>query len=217
MKKHRIVIVDDHPVVRVGLTELIESEADMELSGESSSAEDAWEKIRELRPHVAVVDISLGGRSGIDLAQKIQKSGSGTRVLIMSMHEDALFAERALRAGAWGYVHKQEPPEKVLEAIYSVLDGKVYISPAILERILQRRTASDHLSPFPLESLSNREIQVFQLIGQGFNTQQIARKLTLSVKTVEAHRTHIKRKMGFQSNTELVQQAALWLHTELGD
>ncbi len=213
--KRRILLVDDHPIVRQGLAELIDAEKDLTVSGTADSMNAALEQMPALKPDLVVVDISLKGSNGIELLKNIKVRYPKMKVLMLSMHDEGLYAIRALRAGASGYIMKQEATEKVIEAARKVLNGEIYLSDKMEKKMMQQlvggRTAR---TGSPLEDLSDRELEVFNLIGQGKGTRQIAEELHLSIKTVESHRAHIKEKLGLKSATELVQHAIQWRDAE---
>src|SRR4051812_15221957 len=194
--KTRVVLVDDHPVVRQGLARLINDEADLTVCAEADGAAAALEVIQQLKPDLVVVDISMGGTDGIELIKDLRVRFPGLPALVLSMHDESLYAERVLRAGAKGYVMKQEAPEKVMTAIRRVLAGEVYVSEKIAGRLLKAMSGTKGpASESPLDRLSDRELQVFRLIGSGLSVREIADKLFLSVKTIETHREHIKEKL----------------------
>jgi DNA-binding NarL/FixJ family response regulator len=213
--KHRIMIVDDHPIVRQGIAQLINREADLHVCCEAGDADHALEKMKGCSHDIAIVDISLTGVSGIELIQMLRQRGYETPVLVMSMHDESLYAERALRAGARGYIMKQEATEKILTAIRQILHGEIYVSDKMRSRMLQRlidNRADSNASP--VANLSNRELEILRMIGQGFGTGEIARELKRSVKTIEAHRANIKDKLGLKSAAELVRFAVQWVENE---
>ncbi len=208
--KKSVFIVDDHPVVRQGLTQFINSEDDLYVCGDAEDANIAIKGINSLKPDIVIADITLKGTSGIELTTAI-KSRFNIPVLILSMHDENLYAERAIRAGAAGYVMKKEPMEKVIYAIHEILKGKIYLSPDLKEMLLSKllKTSSDEMES-PLDSLTNREMEVFRLIGFGLSTKNIARELSLSIKTIETYRERIKRKLSLKDSSELVQYAVQW-------
>ena len=212
LKRHRVMIVDDHPVVRHGLAHLIEADPHLQICAQAETGEQALELLRTTEPEVVVVDITLGGISGLELIKRIKAQKPELKMLVTSMHDERLYAERALRAGALGYVHKQEALEKVVHAIHQVLRGELYVSPGIAEHMLHRvlRGSQEDGDGSPLQRLSDRELEVFQLIGMGLSTREIAQKLHLSPKTIETHRDHIKTKLQLSNNTELVRHAVEW-------
>jgi DNA-binding NarL/FixJ family response regulator len=207
-KKVKVLLVDDHPVVRQGLARLINDEADLCVCGEADSVAVALEMIAKLEPDLAVIDISMGGTDGIELIKELKATRPGLLALVLSMHDESLYAERVLRAGAKGYVTKQEAAEKVLTAIRKVLAGEVYVSERIASRLLKAVAGSrQDAAQSPLDRLSDRELQVFRLIGGGMSVREIADKLFLSVKTIETHREHIKEKLNLKSSSELLRYA----------
>jgi DNA-binding NarL/FixJ family response regulator len=210
-----ILVVDDHPILRQGLTQLINQEVDLRVCGEADEEHTAVEAIAALKPDMVIVDIALKDTSGIELIKRIKASNERLPILVLSMHDESLYTERALRAGANGYIMKQEAPDQIVKAIRRVLAGEIYVSEQIGSRLLRkivhgRPTAIDS----PIDNLSDRELEVFRLIGRGYRTRQIAEMLRLSVKTVESYREHIKHKMGFRDATELLQHAIQWVQGE---
>lgn len=211
----RILIVDDHPIVRHGLALLINQEADLSVCGEAEEAHKAVEAIAALKPDMVIVDISLKSTDGIELVKRIKAQDETLSILVLSMHDESLYTERALRAGARGYIMKQEANEQVVMAIRQVLSGEIYVSDKmrmkLLRKIVDRRLAAgDSL----IDDLSDRELEVFRLIGRGYRTRKIAEVLHVSVKTVESYREHIKQKMKLRDATELLQQAIQWVQSE---
>lgn len=212
----RVLIVDDHPIVRHGIVQLLRQEPDILVCGEAEDTQAAISLVSSLKPDLVLLDISLKGSDGIKLIREIKIINPVTIILMVSMHEESLYAERALRMGAMGYIMKQEAPEKMLTAIRRVLDGEIYLSPKMLKTLLHK--LSDHPikeSTKPLiGQLSNREQEVLSFIGKGFGTRQIAEKLHISVKTVEAYRAHIKEKMSLKNATDLLRYAIQWVQDE---
>lgn len=208
----RIVIVDDHPIVRKGLTELINHEPGMIVCGESDTADGGLARIRADRPAVAIVDLSLGLDSGLQLVKTLNASLPDVRVLILSMHDETLHAERALAAGASGYIMKHAAMQHLIGAIRCVASGKTYVSPEMAERIVARMTGrrDSPNATAPFERLTDREREVFTLIGRGLGTRDIARQLIVSVKTVETHQARIKEKLGLSHVRELTRAAVNW-------
>jgi DNA-binding NarL/FixJ family response regulator len=208
-----VALVDDHPVVRQGLATLIANEQDLHVCGSVGSAAEALDLVRAERPDLAIVDISLQDTSGLELIKRLKAVAPELKVLVSSMHDEALFADRALRAGALGYISKEEAIEEVVTAVRQVLAGKVYLSARMTERLL--RSAASGVSPgageAPERALSDRELEVFTLIGEGLATREIARRLNLSVKTVETHREHIKKKLELADNNKLIRRAVEWV------
>jgi DNA-binding NarL/FixJ family response regulator len=210
-KKCRVLLVDDHPIVRQGLALLIDREPDLSVCGEAEGAHTAFHAIATLRPDIVLLDISLSGPDGLDVLKEIRMKTASLPVLILSMHDESIYAERAMRAGANGYIMKQEATEKVLVAIRRILQGEVYLSDRLTNTMLQQyvRGASPAKSS-PLVSLTDRELEVFRLIGEGHGTRQIADELHLSVKTIESYQAHIKEKLALRNARELVQHAIEW-------
>jgi DNA-binding NarL/FixJ family response regulator len=208
----RIFIVDDHPVVRRGLRMLIDDESDLLVCGEAGDADEALRELDAKKPDLVIVDLSLKGGSGLELIKRIKSRSTTMKMLVSSMFDESLYAERVLNAGALGYVSKQEAMEKVIEAIRCVLSGRIYLSAAMNDRMLHR-FARDHQVPdrSPVETLSDRELEVFEMIGRGRSTAEIAALLHLSVKTVETHREKVKAKLGLRSGGELHQYAVRWV------
>jgi DNA-binding NarL/FixJ family response regulator len=210
-RKQRIYLVDDHAIVRDGFAEIINTRPDLTVCGETDSAAQAVGAVGELHPDIVVVDLSLQGGSGLDLIKNLKTLHPQLPMLVLSMHDETLYAERALRAGALGYVMKREASATVLEAIQTVLRGQVFLSPAMRTRMLQKVVGgSAPQQNSGVSTLSDRELEVFQLIGEGRTTRQIAKKLHLSISTVETHRTHIKEKLHLANSTELVRRAVEW-------
>jgi len=213
LKSHqrRILLVDDHAIVREGFAEIINSKPDLEVCGQANAAGRALEAVNRLRPDLVVVDLSLQGGSGLELIKQIKKLHPHLPMLVLSMHDEALYAERCLRAGALGYVMKQEEAGTVMQAVRSVLRGEVHVSKDVRGRMLRtlvgRQLAPDQTG---ISHLSDREIEIFQLIGEGRTTRQIAQKLHLSLSTVETHRAHIKEKLNLRNAAELMRAAVEW-------
>ncbi|MCU1342325.1 MAG: response regulator with a DNA-binding domain [Candidatus Acidoferrum typicum] len=210
-KKHRVLLVDDHPIVRQGLGLLIDREPDLSVCGEADSAHSAFHAITTLRPDVVVLDISLNGPDGLDVLKEIRTKTTTLPVLILSMHDESIYAERAMRAGANGYIMKQEATEKVLVAIRRILQGEVYLSDRLTNSMLRQYVGgATPAKSSPLVNLSDRELEVFRLIGEGHGTRQIADELHVSVKTIESYQAHIKEKLSLRNSRELVQHAIEW-------
>jgi DNA-binding NarL/FixJ family response regulator len=207
----RVLIVDDHPIVRQGLSLLIEQEPDLMVCGEADDAKGAMESIAETSPDIVIVDIMLKETSGIDLIKKIRARWANLPILVMSMYDESLYAERALRAGASGYITKEEATDKTLTVIRKVLGGEIHLSPMMVSRILQKISGGKGRGGSSLDRLTDRELQVFHMIGQGLGTRQIAERLNVSVKTVEAYRAHIKDKLKLASSTEVMRHAVQWV------
>lgn len=210
--KARIFIVDDHPLVRDGLAARLAREADMEVCGDADSVEQAAIQIQAKRPDVVIVDLSLGRQHGLDLLRRVQATNGQVKMLVLSTYDEVLYAERALRAGAMGYVNKAASWEVVVEAIRTVLKGKRYLSPQLAELLLDQSLGNNQARPSSLvASLTDRELEVFRLMGQGLSTGQIARQLFLSTHTIDSHRENIKRKVKLKSGAELTHLATLWV------
>ena len=210
-KKSRVLVVDDHPIVRQGLALLINREDDLTVCGEAQDAHAAMQAIASVKPDILIVDISLNGPDGLDLLKDVRMRHPELPVLILSMHDESVYAERALRAGAQGYIMKQEATEKVLVAVRRILSHEIYISERIANRMLQRYIGNRGAGrPSSIANLTDRELEVFRLIGEGHSTRQIAEELHISVKTVESYQAHIKEKLSLRSARELVQHAIQW-------
>ena len=213
----KILIVDDHPMLREGLAQLIGNQTDMDVCGEAGDAAEALEKIRLLNPNLVLADITLPGRNGLELIKDIQALETGAAVLVISMHDEALYAERVLRAGGRGYVMKQEGGKKIMEAIRQVAAGKIFVSEKMSAKIIEvfsgHRPESAGSS---VEKLTDREFEVFQLIGQGLGTKELAARLHVSPKTVEVHRANIKVKLQLKTMAELIRYAVRWVESEHG-
>ena len=208
--KQRIYVIDDHPLVRERLSQLIEQQVDLTVCGEAESAAAALAEITAARPDLAIVDLSLGESAGLELLKSLQRIHPSVPLLVLSMHDESLYAERAFRAGARGYINKRESAQRVVEAIRRVLAGKLYISEKAAE-ILASRTRSGSRAERPaIERLSDRELEVFEKLGQGVGTRQIAEDFRVSIKTVQAYCARIKEKLNVGSATELLREAMRW-------
>lgn len=214
--KRTVLIVDDHPMMRQGLAQLINNEPDLVAAGEAENAQQALQLAAVSAPDLVLADISLPDKHGLELLKDLQALHPGLAVLVVSMHDESLYAERVLRAGGRGYIMKQEGGMKMVEAIRTVLSGQIYVSEKMSAKILEifsgRRSETTRSSP--IEKLTDREFEVFQLIGQGKGTRQIAQTLHLSVKTVEVHRLHIKKKLELEDAPSLVRYAVRWVETQ---
>lgn len=207
----KILIVDDHPIVRQGLADLIDHEKDLVVCGQAEDAHEAMKLIKQTGPDMLIVDISLSDTSGLELMKDMKVQYPELLILALSMHDESLYAERALRAGARGYIMKQKGTETVIKAIRKVLSGQVYVSDKMATKMVRKlvgRKADTSLSP--VEALSDRELEVFLLIGQGQGTRQISELLHLSVKTIETYRSHIKEKLNLSNASELLRYAIQW-------
>jgi DNA-binding NarL/FixJ family response regulator len=211
MRPVRIFIIDDHPLVRSGLKQLIEGEADLRVCCEAAQIGGAMELITECNPDLAIIDLSLPDGNGMELVKRMQTRHPRIPVLVSSMHDERLFAERALLSGAKGFINKQEASEQVIEAIRQILKGGNYVSKRMQAHLSLHSGGVTEQNPGSrIERLSNRELQIFEMIGQGMGTVKIADKLHLSVKTIETHRANIKRKLGLDSSIELTRSAVQW-------
>jgi DNA-binding NarL/FixJ family response regulator len=213
--KTKVLLVDDHPILRAGLGKLINQEADMMICGEAEDGPTAFDLAGTLNPDIAVIDISLKGSNGIELVKNLKARYPDLPTLVLSMHDESLYAERALRAGSLGYIMKEEAIEQVLVAIRKVLQGEIFLSEKMKGKMLQQMASGKgKVISSPIEQLTDRELEVFRLIGEGCSTRQIAGQLHLSVRTVEAYREYIKSKLNLKNATELVQHAFHWVHHE---
>ena len=213
--RRRVLVVDDHPFMRAGLAQLINRQADLEVCGEAGNTADALRAVRELRPDLVLSDLTMADRGGLEFIKDLQAADASPPVLVVSMHDEAIYAERVLRAGARGYIMKEAGGESLLGAIRQVLRGEIYVSPKqaalVLENLSGRRPRG---SDSPIKQLTDREFEVFQLIGQGKSTQDISAQLHLSPKTVDVHRANIKQKLDLKDATALVRHAVRWVETQ---
>lgn len=207
----RILLVEDHPVFIVGLKELINQEADLQVCGEAGDVNAAWRQIERLKPDLVIVDITLKGRNGIELVRDINNREKSLPTLVLSMHEESLYAERALAAGARGYIMKQETSTSIVQAIRCVLGGEIYVGKNLMRAILGRFANQPDPTITPIEKLTDRELEVLEAIGEGLTTKQIAAKLHLSMKTIGTYRERIKEKLGLQNAFELIHHAVRWI------
>jgi len=213
--KLKVLLVDDHPITRQGMKALVNQQPNLEVCGEADNAAFAIELVGRLQPDLAIVDIALKTTNGIELTKNIKVHAPNLPVLIVSMHDEGLYAERALRAGAMGYLMKQEASEKIIAAIQRLLQGEIYLSDKIKEKMLHRFVnKKGEGMVFSIDTLSDREMEVFQLIGNGYSTRQIAQKLNLSSKTIDSYREHLKLKLNLESGAELVRHAIQWARSE---
>ena len=213
--KLKVFVVDDHPIVRQGLAQMINREPDLTVCGEAEEAAPALHAITDVKPDILIVDISLNGPDGLDLLKNVRLRYPSLPVLILSMHDESIYAERALRAGANGYIMKHEATEKVLVAVRQILNREIYVSEKVANRILHHYiSGSPTAKQSPLADLSDRELEVFRLIGEGHSTRTIAEELHLSIKTVESYQAHIKDKLSLKNGRELVQHAIQWVMNE---
>lgn len=209
-----ILIVDDHPLVRKGIRSLLESEDDIVVAGEAANRGEVLDFLRKRLPDLILLDISLQGSDGIEVTKAIRCEFEAVPILIVSMHDESLYAERALRAGANGYIMKHEVAESVIKAIRMVLAGKIYVSDNMRQKVLRDLTQPNaDVKSTPMERLSDRELEVFRLIGEGRGTREIAESLHLSIKTIETYRAHIKEKLSIRSAAELARAAVNWVES----
>lgn len=207
--RRRIFIVDDHPLVRESLLRLLSGQSDLEVCGEAEGLPDGLDGITRLSPDMAIVDLSLRQSNGLELIKELRARDSAVPVLVLSMHDEALYAERVLKAGGQGYISKQEPGDEILRAIRKVLDGEIHLSAELAGKLL-RRAFGPGVGSAGIEGLADRELEVFELLGKGLGTRKIAETLSLSPKTVETYRARIKEKLGLQDSVELMQRAVQW-------
>ncbi len=215
--KKRVLIVEDHPMMREAIAQLIRQEPDLELSLATGHPAAALDAVISLKPHLVILDMTLPGKNGLELLKDMRAINANLQILVLSMHDETLYAERVLKAGGRGYIMKDVAADEITKAIRAVLNGQVYVSPQISGRIIEAfsgkrgaKTAS------PIERLSDREFQVFQLIGQGHGTKEIASQLNISAKTVEVHRIAIKKKLSIPTAAELARHATLWINSQAG-
>jgi DNA-binding NarL/FixJ family response regulator len=206
----RVVIVDDHPIVRLGIRQMLAAEPGLTICGEAETAHGALDLLKALKPDLALVDLSLEDASGLDLIRSVLDTTPDTRVLVLSMHDEALFAERALRAGARGYIMKREAIDGLVHAIHEVLAGRLFVSQRMSQHLLERLGKDASLARNRLGNLTDRELEVFELIGRGLSTAVIAERLQVSVKTVETYRSNIKTKLDLKDATDLIRFATTW-------
>jgi DNA-binding NarL/FixJ family response regulator len=207
----KVLIVDDHPVVREGLAMHLGTQPDLEVCGEAEDSPSALALLASVRPDVAIIDISLKNSNGIELIRRIKDRDDPVRILVWSMYPENLYAERALRAGAHGYLNKGKATHHVLEAVRAILQGRVYVSGELADRLLQRAVGRKPAEGTAIESLSDRELETFHNIGEGLTTESIAKRMHVSAKTVETYRSRIKEKLGISNLTELIQRATQWV------
>ena len=214
MSKKRVLIVDDHPLMRQGLAQLINHEPGLMVVGEASDAAAGLSAVIELKPDLVIIDISLPGKNGLELIKDIRACTKQPALLVHSMHDESLYVERVLRAGGQGYIMKQEGGKKMMEAIAKILEGEIYVSPAMSGKILEIFSGRRAATTDPVEALSDRQFEIFQMIGHGKGTRVIAEELKVSIKTVDAHRANIKDKLLLKSGNELVRYAVRWVETQ---
>jgi DNA-binding NarL/FixJ family response regulator len=212
--KCRVFLVDDHPIVRRGFQLLLGMEPDLMVCGEADNGPAALQKILSLKPDVVIVDLSLKGSNGLELIKQLRAQALKVKLLVFTMRGEGIYAERALRAGADGYITKEEGTEKAIEAIRVLMEGKRYLSGGVAEKMMDNLAGRSSGAESAAETLSDRELEVLELIGNGLGSREIAEKLHLSIKTIESHREHIKTKLGLQRASELVSYAFNWFHGE---
>jgi DNA-binding NarL/FixJ family response regulator len=209
--KRRVLLVDDHPIVRQGLRRMLEAEADLTVCAEADSEAAAREAIRAQKPDIVVVDLSLDRGDGIELVREMHAEDPQLRMLVLSMHDETIYAERLLAAGAMGYIMKQAASDQLLTAVRKVLDGRMYVSETVQRTLDARAGESRGADPTdPVSRLSNREVQILNMVGRGMSSRDIATEFGLSVKTIESHRQTIKHKLGLATNSQLLQYAMKW-------
>lgn len=211
-RKTKVLIVDDHPIVREGLASLINGEPDLMVCGEAEDVPSGLSAVRKLKPDIVIVDISLNGRSGLDLIKDIRLHRPDLPILVLSVHDESAYAERALRAGANGYIMKEEAAGSVVSAMRRVLNGEVYLSSEMSSRVLKRVVKG--APRIPLNCLTDRELDIYRLIGRGLGVKQVAEELSLSRKTVETYRARIREKLGMPTSNDLLQHAIQWMASE---
>ena len=214
--KIRVFLVDDHPIVRRGFQLLLGMERDLMVCGEADSGPAALQKILALKPDVAIVDLSLKASSGLELIKQIRAQSLKVKLLVFTMRDEGIYAERALRAGADGYITKEEGTEKAIQAIRVLMEGKRYLSDKMADKMMDSLMGNSSRDQGAVQSLSDRELEILELIGNGLGSREIAEKLHLSIKTIESHREHLKAKLGLARATELVNYAFNWFHDQQG-
>lgn len=210
-QKIKILLVDDHPLVREWLTNLLNQQPDFQVAAESGNAPEALQLVAAIKPDIAIVDITLAGGSGLELIKSVKAAHAGVAVLVLSMHDEMLYAERALRAGAGGYIMKSEATQKVIQAVRAVLNGEVYVSPKVASLLAQKLIGGRKAGiALPVTELSDRELEVFQLLGRGYSTRQISEHLHVGFKTVQSYSARIKEKLNLANINELMREAIRW-------
>ncbi len=213
--RRRVLLVDDHPFMRAGLAQLIDRQPDLRVAGEAGSPSEALQHLSKLVPDLVLTDLTMPGRGGLEFIRDLRAAQPALAILVVSMHDEAVFAERALRAGARGYIMKEAGGEKLLAAIRRVLAGEVYLSSGMSARVLENVAARrPRGSSSPIEKLTDREFEIFQMIGRGKSTRDIADELHLSSKTVDVHRSHLKEKLDLRDSTALIRHAVRWVETQ---
>ena len=213
-KQTKILIVDDHPLLRQGIAQLINQQKDMHVCGQAEESRQVVDMVKKTSPDIIVLDVSLKGANGIELLKDIKTYFPKIKVLVLSMHDETVYGPRAIRAGAAGYVMKHEAIDRVITALRKILQGELYLSDAMSARMLHRMIGHSSPTANPIDELSDRELEVFNLLGKGLSTRAIAEQLHLSVKTIESHRAHIKEKLSLENATELMHHAIQWVQSE---
>jgi DNA-binding NarL/FixJ family response regulator len=216
-RKYRVLLADDHPLFRRGVAELVGTTPDFEVVAQASSAVEALSKVRQVPIDIAILDVSFHGTNGLELTKQLRAEKPELRIILLSMHDEQLYAIRALKSGAQGYVMKRENPEMLIEALRKVAEGGIYVSQKVSDTLVYRTVRAEQNEVSPIDLLSDRELEVLQLFGEGNTTQEIANLLHLSAKTIETHRLHIKEKLGFRTAAELIRFAVNWVALQSGD
>jgi DNA-binding NarL/FixJ family response regulator len=209
----RLVLIDDHPIMRHGLAQLIRAEEGLDVIGEAGSARDGLEVVGKLKPDLAVIDLTLPDKNGLELVKDIRALHPSTQCIVLSMHDETLYGERSLRAGARGYVMKEEAADHLVTAIHKVISGGLYVSESLNARMLEQVTGAARSKAIGMDALTDRELEILGLIGSGVPTKNIAAQLSISARTVEAHRAHIKEKLGMTDGASLVRYAVQWVES----
>ncbi|WP_397379979.1 response regulator [Prosthecobacter sp.] len=209
----RLVLIDDHPIMRHGLAQLIRAEEGLDVIGEAGSARDGLEVVGKLKPDLAVIDLTLPDKNGLELVKDIRALHPSTQCIVLSMHDETLYGERSLRAGARGYVMKEEAADHLVTAIHKVISGGLYVSESLNARMLEQVTGAARSKATGMDALTDRELEILSLIGSGVPTKNIAAQLSISARTVEAHRAHIKEKLGMTDGASLVRYAVQWVES----
>jgi len=209
----RLVLIDDHPIMRHGLAQLIRAEEGLDVIGEAGSARDGLEIVGRLKPDLAVIDLTLPDKNGLELVKDIRALHPATQCIVLSMHDETLYGERSLRAGARGYVMKEEAADHLVTAIHKVISGGLYVSESLNARMLEQVTGAARSKATGMDALTDRELEILSLIGSGVPTKNIAAQLSISARTVEAHRAHIKEKLGMTDGASLVRYAVQWVES----
>jgi DNA-binding NarL/FixJ family response regulator len=210
-KARKVLVVDDHPIVREGLRGLFERAIDFVVCGEAADIDEALVQFRSVRPDAVIIDISLGRESGLELIELVRKESRDVAILALSMHDEMTYAERVLRHGANGYVMKHEATERLLDALRRILSGRVYVSPSVADRMLTTLAKSNKPERYSVDRLTDRELEIFRLVGMGVRSAEIAERFGVSQKTIETHRVRIKAKLGVETASELVILASSWV------